>query len=340
MRTQINSDKLRALFEAHSENDEGAFSRAADAIISEELASNHHQSATELQHALRRNQNRMAEPLKPAEVRTIPKDRRNGDDLLLLQESSVTPDRVVLMPETKARIARVLDEHRQRHRLREYGCKPKTKLLFWGPPGTGKTVTASLLASELGLPIGVLRLSTVISSYLGDTAAHLQRVFIKASNTPMVLLLDEADAIGKNRDDPNDVGELKRVVNSLLQALDAFASADTLLIAASNHQYLLDPALWRRFDDVISFPLPGRAERERLLGILLNGVAFRGSSRVLAGQMRGLSFADIEHVAEEAVKTMLLTDRAELSSADVSIELHTWITAVRAAKRKPGERKR
>jgi AAA+ superfamily predicted ATPase len=133
------------------------------------------------------------------------------------------------------------------------------------------------LAHELGLPVGVVRLNAVISSFLGDTASHLHRVFNLANTTPMVLLLDEVDAVGKNRDDPNDVGELKRVVNSLLQAMDTFDSSKSIIIAASNHQYLLDPALWRRFDALIEFPLPGKTEREIYLQRLLNGVEFDGS---------------------------------------------------------------
>jgi AAA+ superfamily predicted ATPase len=218
--------------------------------------------------------------------------------------------------------------------LQKYGYGPKTKLLFWGPPGTGKTLTAHLLAYELGLPIAVLRLNTVISSFLGDTAAHLHRVFSRANSMPMVLLLDEFDAIGKNRDDPHDVGELKRVVNSLLQAMDAFRGTQSILIAASNHQYLLDPGLWRRFDDIVEFPLPSLDERRRLLCLLLNGVQSEFSAAEIGTKMAHLSQADIEHVVKESVKTMILQGREYLRSRDIKDELKLRRSALTAAIRK------
>src|SRR5690349_2829338 len=133
MRTLVNSDRLRALFEAHGARDDSAFERVAHAIISDELASNHHRSATNLQHALK-GQQHVTEPAKAPDMRTIPKDRRHGEDLLLLHDSSVTAAQVVLVADTQARIQRVLDEHRTRHRLRAHGLRPKSKLLFWGPP--------------------------------------------------------------------------------------------------------------------------------------------------------------------------------------------------------------
>jgi AAA+ superfamily predicted ATPase len=340
MRTVVSSDKLRTLFQAYQDKNDAAFIRAAENIIAEEIAANHHVAATEMQRALGQRRDTMSSTSKPSELTTLPKDRRNGEDLLSLHESRITAEKVTLSNATKARLQRILEEHRNRLRLRQHGYAPKAKLLFWGPPGTGKTLSAHYLAHELGLPIGVLRLNSVISSFLGDTAAHLQRVFTRANNTPMVLLLDEVDAIGKNRDDDNDVGELKRVVNSLLQAMDSFDGGNSILIAASNHQYLLDPALWRRFDDVVSFPLPGYPEREEFLRYLLNGVKVEGSLTSIARQMDKLAYADIERIATEAVKTMILEGKETVAINDISSELRTWRTSVDAAKRKNGTRKK
>lgn len=336
MRTLVSSDKLKTLFQAFRDRNDGAFVRAAETIISEELAANHHSAATELQRSLGPRANNMNTAPKPVELAMLPKDRREGEDLIWIQQTSVTPDRIMFTKQTHDRIQRVLEEHRRRASLLKHGYRPKTKLLFWGPPGTGKTLTASYLGYELGLPVGVLRLNSVISSFLGDTAAHLQRIFTRVNNTPMVLLLDEVDAIGKDRDDPNDVGELKRVVNGLLQAIDSFQSTDSVLIAATNHQYLLDPALWRRFDDVVHFPLPNPEERERFLKVLLNGVSFQGSSARLAGKMSHLSYADVERVTVEALKTMLLEERTVLRLPDVERELRLWRTSVKSAQRKQG----
>ncbi len=336
MRTVVNSDKLKTLFQAFRDRNEGAFIRAAETIISEELAANHHSAATELQRSLGPRTDTMNPVPKPTELAMLPKDRRAGEDLIWIQQPNVTPDRIMFTEQTHARIQRVLEEHRRRAQLLQHGYRPKTKLLFWGPPGTGKTLTASYLGYELGLPVGVLRLNAVISSFLGDTAAHLQRIFTRVNSTPMVLLLDEVDAIGKNRDDPNDVGELKRVVNGLLQAIDSFQSTDSLLIAATNHQYLLDPALWRRFDDVVYFPLPEREDRIRFVKAMVGGVPTQGSIPRLAGKMTRLSYSDIEHVIVESIKTMILEERKTLHLADVEYELVSWRAAVKNAQRKQG----
>jgi ATP-dependent 26S proteasome regulatory subunit len=151
----------------------------------------------------------------------------------------------------------------------------------------------------------------------------------------MVLLIDEVDAVGKNRDDRNDVGELKRVVNSLLQAMDAFSkNQPSLLIAASNHQYLLDPALWRRFDDVVEFPMPDAVEREKLLKILLSGVTFEGSISQSVRAMTSMSFAEIERATIEAIKTMILEHREVLQWRDLQTEVQRRkISTTRAQKR-------
>ncbi|MDY7006851.1 MAG: AAA family ATPase [Cyanobacteriota bacterium] len=323
--------QLKRLFQAFKERNDDAFYRAAESLIADELAANHHVLAQELQQALGK------QPLKQNAqngLRLLPKDRRSGEELVILEESSVDSTQIVLNQESKAKIGRILNEHRQRQRLAKYGYLPKTKLLFWGPPGCGKTFTAKYLAYELGLPVGVLRLNAVISSFLGDTASHLQRVFNLANITPMVLLLDEVDAVGKNRDDPNDVGELKRVVNSLLQAMDSFDSSKSIVIAASNHQYLLDPALWRRFDDLIEFSLPTKTERELYLKRLLNGVHFEGSFEYIAKNMSSLSYADIQSITIEGVKTMILEGREQLKSKDISEQLKAFKKASYEARMK------
>ena len=325
----IDNQYIKKLFQAFKDHDESAFYRTAEALIENELATNHHALASDLQKALG---NRPLKQIAQNGLKLLPKDRRSGEELVVLEESFIDSTQIVLNQITKAKIDRVLDEHRKRQQLAKYGYLPKTKLLFWGSPGCGKTFTAKYLAYELGLPIGVLRLSAVISSFLGDTASHLQRVFNLANTTPMVLLLDEVDAVGKNRDDPNDVGELKRVVNSLLQAMDSFDSSKSVVIAASNHQYLLDPALWRRFDDLIEFPAPNKAERDIYLQHLLNGVHFDGSLEYVAKNMNSLSYADIQHIIVEAIKTMILEGREKLQSQDISEQLKAFKKSTSEAK--------
>jgi len=328
-----NAEQLLTLFRAFRERNESAFKRMAESIISDELAANHHSLAREMQKSLEEPKVSRPMTIPPNGLTSLPRDRRSGEELVTFEESRVDPERLILCDRTRRQVARIVDEHRNRTRLAKHGLQPKTKVLFWGPPGCGKTLTAHYLAQEMSLPLGLVRLNALISSFLGDTASHIQRVFDLGKSTPMVLLLDEVDAIAKNRDDPNDVGELKRVVNSLLQAMDAFRPARGLAVAASNHQYLLDPAIWRRFDDVVYFPPPTAKERELLLRRLLNGIEHQGPLAPLVKKTSSLSFADIERVVTEAVKTVVLENRESLHNSDVLDELRDYRDSIAAARR-------
>lgn len=327
-------ETLLMLFRAHRERDDASFHRAAESLIADELAANHHGVANELQKALGqlrplRNGKRGANGLA-----ALPKDRRSGDALVTMVDRPLDASRLVLEAESKQRVDRIVVEHEQRLRLARSGFQPKSRVLFWGPPGCGKTLTAHYLAQAFSLPLGVVQLSSLISSFLGDTASHIQRVFDRAKSTPMVLLLDEIDAVGKHRDDPHDVGELKRVVNSLLQAMDSFFSTESLVIAASNHQYLLDPALWRRFDDVVFFPEPGADARRQFVSQVLTGVQYSGSIEAVVKKTAGLSFAAVERLLVEAMKSMLLDGREALRPQDVTNELKRFKQSVASAKRR------
>lgn len=333
-RPMANSEHLLMLFRAFRDRDDAGFQRVAESIIANELAANHHSQAREMQKALEEPKNSRPIPIRPNGLAALPRDRRSGEELVTFQHTHVDPDRLILCTRTKKQVVRIIDEHRSRMRLAKHGLRPKTKILLWGPPGCGKTLTAHYLAQEMSLPLGLVRLNALISSFLGDTASHIQRVFDLGRSTPMVLLLDEVDAIAKNRDDPNDVGELKRVVNSLLQAIDAFLPAEGLAVAASNHQYLLDPAIWRRFDDVVFFPPPTAKERELQLRHLLNGIEYKGPLASLVKKMSSLSFADIERVVTEAVKSVILENRESLQSSDILDQLKHYKDSIAAAKEK------
>ena len=336
-----SDEQLKALFRAFAERRDATFLKVADAIIAEELAANHHALANELRRAIEQHSTPPRSRAEHRQLTSMPKDRRNGETLIALEEGRVSQDQIVLGELPNRKIQRLLEEHRKSGQLAKHGYRAKNKLLFWGPPGCGKTFTACHVAHELGLPVGIIRLNAVISSFLGDTASHIQRVFDLAAGSPMVLLLDEVDAIAKERDDPNDVGELKRVVNSLLQAMDSFPSHQSIIIAASNHQYLLDPAAWRRFDDIVEFAMPEKCEREQYLRLLLNGVAFQGSFQHLARTLQGLSFADIQHVTVEAIKTMILQGHTMLRTSDITEQFRSFKQdTTLAMARKPGPQKR
>ncbi len=192
-----------------------------------------------------------------------PIDADAGLALLRVQPSDNAPE-PILEPAVHAIIARFLHERAEVERLLREGFAPPRTLLLKGQPGTGKTMLARWLALQLDLPLVVLDLATSISSFLGKTGTNLRRSLDYARATPCVLLLDEFDAIAKRRDDSTEVGELKRIVNVLLKELEEWP-LHSVLIAATNHPELLDPAINRRFDVVVQTPLPGEAEREAIL---------------------------------------------------------------------------
>jgi SpoVK/Ycf46/Vps4 family AAA+-type ATPase len=212
------------------------------------------------------------------------------------------------------RLNRVLLEHRQQKKLHEHGLNPRRKLLFIGPPGTGKTMTASALAGELHVPLFTIVLEGLITKFMGETAAKLRAVFEAMRQTQGVYLFDEFDALGAHRNQPNDVGEIRRVLNSFLQLLEKDTS-QSLIVAATNHPDLLDRALFRRFDDVIEYQLPNPEVVKEILRrkLAMFNAADVDWSRVLP-DTAGLSHADLARATEEAAKRAVLSGSTRITT--------------------------
>lgn len=213
-----------------------------------------------------------------------------------------------LEPHVRGAIRRFLDERRECASLIAEGIAPPRTLLLKGAPGTGKTMLAAWMAKELGIPLVVLDLATSISSYLGKTGANLRRSLDYARATPCLLLLDEFDSIAKRRDDASDVGELKRIVNVLLKELEEWP-LHSVLVAATNHPEMLDPAIQRRFDVVAHLPLPGKSERLAILGISLGRHAETLPDNFLiavANVVDGLSGSDVTTLSQGALRRHLV----------------------------------
>jgi len=263
------AESVRKLLIAHFKGDEMAFRKAAEDYVEEERRKNHHVLANELERLIANSNGSLKSrtavlSLLGMQNGDLPKDKDRDVVLVDVCEAQRELTDLVLSNELRKAIARIVEERRASDLLGTHGIRPAGKLLFCGPPGCGKTVAAEALARELYLPLATVRFDAVVSSYLGETAANIRKVFDFARPRPVVLLFDEFDAIGKHRTAEDEHGELKRVVNSFLQLLDGFRS-DTLTIAATNHQGLLDSALWRRFDEILFFAKP---DAEQILELL------------------------------------------------------------------------
>lgn len=277
-------------------------------------------------HAARRGQSKLAQELRelvdeakrraavPSPRATVPLARPVGElaDLIHASYPRTRLGEMILAEPAAQALARVVAEYRQQDKLRSHGMSARRKLLLVGPPGSGKTMTAAALAGELHLPLLSVRLDGLITKYMGETASKLRQVFDAMPVTRGVYLFDEFDAIGGDRGRKDDVGEMRRVLNSFLQFLEADDS-DSLVLAATNHQEILDPALFRRFDDVVRYGLPSAEQIERLVRNRLASFDVRSVrwAEVLHAAA-GLSFAEAARASVDAAKEAVLDDRNDV----------------------------
>lgn len=307
---------LRKLFLSHQRGGDDEFRAAALEIIAEEQNKNNRQLARDLLRILDNSiSTRFVGSYTSPDLNALPKDRERDALLVDVQHPTATSGDIILRPANRAAVDRIIAEFKYADVLRTHGLTPKRKILFVGPPGCGKTLCAHVMAGELGLPVLYTRFDAIVSSYLGETAANLRKVFTYASSGHWLVLFDEFDAIGKRRDDENEHGELKRVVNSFLQLLDGFA-APSLMVAATNHEQLLDPALWRRFDEIVEFPRPTLQEIIQLVHMKLKN--FRTSDldiKTVAAKLRGMSHSDIERICIDAIKGCVIDGKEQLDTA-------------------------
>ena len=214
---------------------------------------------------------------------------------------------LVVDPQIKKRIERIINEFTYRDKLFRHNLENRRKILFSGHPGTGKTMTASVLANELHLPIYVVLMDKIVTKYMGETSAKLRQIFDYIEDVPAVYLFDEFDAIGGQRGKDNEVGEMRRVLNSFLQFIERDHS-DSLIIAATNNLELLDQALFRRFDDVIHYQLPTDQEKIQLLKNRLNGNILQKDIDLILPELTSLSHAEINQACLDAIKESVINE--------------------------------
>ncbi|KAB4837410.1 ATP-binding protein, partial [Bacteroides thetaiotaomicron] len=247
------ADLLKKLFVSHKTGDHEAFYRVAQEIIEDERKKNHGILADELKLIL----NGSAQPRRSVSTYSSNIGKVKDEDVRLFE--IIYPEKyfsdLIAMPQMQQELERIVNEFQNWDVLVSNGVAPTKRILFYGAPGCGKTLAAQTLASEIGLPMIYVRFDAVISSYLGETASNLRKVFDFARQDSYVVFFDEFDAIARSRNDPFEHGEIKRVVNTFLQQLDSF-KGKSLVIAATNFEQSLDYAIWRRFDCTLRFDMP------------------------------------------------------------------------------------
>lgn len=325
---------LRQLIKTGAEGNHAAFRQVSEEVIRQERLKKHHLLANDLEKILYGRANPVQRHLSVLHD-NLPKDKECGIPLLQIKEPTRRLEDVVLSDENSSLIEEILQELHKAEILKSYGLYPVDRLLFCGPPGCGKTLTAEVVASELGLPLAIVRIDSVVSSYLGETASNLGQVFDFISSVPLVVLFDEFDALGKERDDAAEHGELKRVVNAFLQMLDNF-NGKSLLIAATNHDHILDSAVWRRFDEVLVFDLPNLEQLRRLLTVKLRGLRreFDIADAVFVNQLKGMSHADVERVLRRAAKEMIFSGQEFLNERHIQAAIHREDVRIARLKRR------
>lgn len=308
--TLARSDLILSLAEAAVARDDVHLRRTLAAMAAEERAKQHHVLADRLELTL----NKSEAPVEPSPPSGLP---RNGDISQLLHV--ITPQRkvdsLVLDDDVRLVFDEVVEEQQRSELLRAHNVEPRHRLLLIGPPGNGKTSLAEAFAEALLVPLLVVRYEGVIGSFLGETAGRLRRVFEYARARSCVLFFDEFDTLGKERGDPHDTGEVKRVVSSLLLQIDDLP-AHVVVVSATNHAELLDRAVWRRFQVHLELPPPKRSDVVRWLQLLATRLRFRPTEADRAKAMRvlsGRSYSDLEAFSDDVLRRLILESEGSAS---------------------------
>ena len=312
----VNSTLLKRLFSAIHQGMDSDVALLCDKIIGDEKKKGHGKLAQELNAivAAQRTRNRA---LPSHALTQLPTSRRESAPLLQVIPHEILRHHMVLPNDVESRFMRVEKEYAARDRLASFGLRPRNRVLLHGPPGCGKSLGAERLAWATGLSLQKVRFDTLISSFFGETAANLRRIFDAASEKPVALFLDECDTIARVRGERNDVGEMSRIVNMLLQLLEEF-QGEGLVIAATNLDEALDPAIFRRFDEVLEVPKPGTVEIVRLLKLSFSSLSteadFNWDEASIAMESRSCS--EIVKVCQNAAKRSVLASREHVTWRD------------------------
>ena len=318
-----SSEQLKALIKSHISRDDGHFYSVAMQVAAHEAKLGHGKLAEELRDMVDAGKTRLSQDASgklvsiAGALSSANKPRGELANLLTVTHPANRLGDMVLDNVAARQLARIIKEQRMLARIKEHGLSPRRKLLLVGPPGTGKTMTASALAGELGIPLFLVRLDSLITKFMGETAAKLRQVFDAIADLRGVYFFDEFDAIGSQRNAANDVGEIRRVLNSFLQMIEHDQS-NSLIIAATNHPEVLDNALFRRFDDVVEYHLPTPAQALDLIRSRLGSFAPKPFKKDgLIEQAERLSYAEICRAVDESIKEAIMHDQTKVQRVEL-----------------------
>ncbi len=314
------SDLLVRLIKTGSQGDVAGFRRSAEHLIAEERAKKHNILADRLSESLR------------AGFRTPPRNgqvyqKDQGIDYCYEQEARRGFDDLVLSTETRQICRELVEEQHRAELLRTYGLEPRNRVLMAGPPGNGKTSLAEALAFELMIPLLSVRYDTLIGSFLGETAGRLQKVFDYAATQRCVLFFDEFDTLGKERGDQKEMGEMKRVVSSLLLQMDRLPS-HVVVVTASNHSELLDRAVWRRFQVRLSLPMPTQEQIAAFIEQYFEGkkINIGFTPKTIAAKIKDHSYAEISEFCTDIWRRAILDKKTDNAKSLVSLKIKQWLS--------------
>ena len=308
-----SAEQLKALVKSYIDRDDRHFYSVAMQVAAHEAKLGHGRLAQDLRDMIDAAKSRVAAGEQSGKPVPLARPRGELANLLTVAYPKSRLVDMVLDSQVAAQIERILKEQRLLSRIREHGLSPRRKLLLVGPPGTGKTMTASVLAAELGVPLFTVRFDSLITKFMGETAAKLRQIFDAVTEIRGVYFFDEFDAIGSQRGLANDVGEIRRVLNSFLQMIESDHS-NSLIVAATNHADILDYALFRRFDDVIEYHLPTADQAAKLIKSRLGKFVPKPFPlKAIASKADGMSYAEIRRAVDEAIKDAVMHDEARVS---------------------------
>jgi SpoVK/Ycf46/Vps4 family AAA+-type ATPase len=328
------SDLLLNLVKAGVSGDTGTFRRTVDAIVAEERGKQHNVLADQIERVVRMtNGNTLSNP-----ARQLTEASHRGRDFIAEVMPRRKLDELVLPDTTQLATKQFIEEQQRASLLRSHSLEPRHRILLVGPPGNGKTTLAEAIAESLALPLFVVRYEGMIGSFLGETASRLRRVFECARTIPCVLFFDEFDAVGKERGDRHETGEIKRVVTSLLMQIDELPSY-VVVIAATNHAELLDRAVWRRFQLRLTLPAPSQRQLIEFIELLAQKTELKLSvpATQIARSLGRVSYAEAEEFLLNVMRREILTSGERSSSEIVREQLKLWADRARTVKGGAGE---